>query len=81
MKRMLTCILFGMGISAVFAVGVLFNSAIEWVRESAERSMDCHVQVNLALIGYHDAHGRLPPAVIRGADGKPLYSWRVVILP
>jgi Protein of unknown function (DUF1559) len=30
---------------------------------------------------YHDEHGRLPPAVVYGADGKPLYSWRVVILP
>src|SRR4051812_38282459 len=31
--------------------------------------------------GYHDTHGRLPPAVVYGADGKPLYSWRVLILP
>jgi hypothetical protein len=30
---------------------------------------------------YHDTHGRLPPAVVYGANGKPLYSWRVLILP
>jgi hypothetical protein len=30
---------------------------------------------------YHDTHGRLPPAVVYGEDGKPLYSWRVLILP
>jgi hypothetical protein len=30
---------------------------------------------------YHDTHGRLPPAVVYGADGKPLVSWRVLILP
>lgn len=30
---------------------------------------------------YHDAHGRLPPAVVYGSDGQPLYSWRVLLLP
>src|SRR5947209_4748780 len=30
---------------------------------------------------YHDTHGQLPPAVVYGADGTPLYSWRVLILP
>jgi Protein of unknown function (DUF1559) len=30
---------------------------------------------------YHDKHGRLPPAVVYGADDKPLYSWRVLLLP
>ena len=26
-------------------------------------------------------HGHLPPAVVYGPDDKPLYSWRVLILP
>jgi Protein of unknown function (DUF1559) len=30
---------------------------------------------------YQDRHGRLPPAVVYGADGEPLYSWRVLLLP
>ena len=30
---------------------------------------------------YHDKHGQLPPAVVCGADGRPLHSWRVLILP
>jgi len=30
---------------------------------------------------YHDAHGRLPPAVVYGEHGQPLYSWRVLLLP
>lgn len=34
-----------------------------------------------ALNAYHDEHGTLPPAVVTDADGKPLYSWRVLILP
>ncbi len=30
---------------------------------------------------YQDTHGRLPPAVVYGDYGKPLLSWRVLILP
>jgi hypothetical protein len=37
--------------------------------------------VALALHNYHDKHGRLPPAVVYGEDGKPLHSWRVLLLP
>jgi hypothetical protein len=33
------------------------------------------------LHNYHDANGRLPPAVVYGKDRKPLYSWRVLLLP
>jgi hypothetical protein len=30
---------------------------------------------------YEATHGRLPPAAVCGPDGKPLLSWRVLILP
>jgi hypothetical protein len=35
----------------------------------------------MAVHNYESKHGRLPPAVVYGADGKPLLSWRVLILP
>ena len=35
----------------------------------------------LALHDYEDRHGRLPPAAVRGKDGTPLLSWRVLLLP
>jgi hypothetical protein len=38
-------------------------------------------QVVLALHNYHDTWGTFPPAVVNDADGKPLYSWRVLVLP
>lgn len=38
-------------------------------------------QIALALHNYHDANGKFPPAVVTDADGKPLYSWRVELLP
>src|SRR5262245_28247263 len=37
--------------------------------------------MGLALLEYADAHGRLPAAAVRSKDGKPLLSWRVLILP
>ncbi len=33
------------------------------------------------MFTYQDEHGRLPPAVVYGEDGRPLYSWRVLLLP
>ena len=37
-------------------------------------------QIGFALHSYHDVHGRFPTDVV-SADGKPLLSWRVEILP
>jgi hypothetical protein len=34
-----------------------------------------------ALRAYHEANGRLPPAAVTGEGGRPLYSWRVLLLP
>jgi hypothetical protein len=39
------------------------------------------MQLGMALHSYQDRHGHLPPAVVYGADGTPLHSWRVLILP
>ena len=38
-------------------------------------------QIGLALQNYHDAYGSFPPAYMADADGKPIHSWRVLILP
>jgi hypothetical protein len=38
-------------------------------------------QIGLAFHAYHDVNGKLPPAVVSGKDGRPLYSWRVLLLP
>jgi hypothetical protein len=37
--------------------------------------------IGIAMHNYHDLRKRFPDAAIRGADGKPLLSWRVHILP
>jgi hypothetical protein len=37
--------------------------------------------VMLAMHNYHAAYNRLPGPAIMSADGKPLLSWRVALLP
>ncbi|MEX1233143.1 MAG: DUF1559 domain-containing protein [Planctomycetaceae bacterium] len=38
-------------------------------------------QIGLALHNYHDAHGSFPPAYLADEHGRPMHSWRVLILP
>jgi len=35
----------------------------------------------MAMRGYHELNGHLPPAVVKDNQGRPLYSWRVLLLP
>jgi hypothetical protein len=38
-------------------------------------------KLQLALLNYHEVHGSFPPAYVADADGRPMHSWRVLILP
>jgi len=49
-----------------------------------QRKADCqnHLkQIGLALQNYLAAQGAFPPAYIVDADGQPMHSWRLLILP
>jgi hypothetical protein len=52
-------------------------------RESVRRASCGHQirQIALALYCYHEKHGHFPPAYIADKNGKPMHSWRVLILP
>ncbi|MGQ0633032.1 MAG: DUF1559 family PulG-like putative transporter [Planctomycetaceae bacterium] len=52
-------------------------------RDGAKRaSCNCQLkQIGLALHNYREAYGSFPPAYIAGPDGRPMHSWRVLILP
>jgi len=65
------------GLLAMLARGVL-NA-----REAARRSQcTCNLcSIKLALHNYHEAYKTLPPAYIADANGKPMHSWRVLLLP
>ena len=38
-------------------------------------------QIAIAIMNYADVNGTLPPAFVADANGKPMHSWRVLILP
>ncbi len=38
-------------------------------------------QIGIALLNYKDEHGSYPPAYTVDAAGKPLHSWRTLLLP
>ena len=64
-------------------LAALLIPAVGAAREAA-RNVQCVnnlKQIALALHSYHDTHKTFPPAYIPDADGQPLVSWRVLILP
>jgi hypothetical protein len=83
----------GMGCLSFFALFMLcvigcdmiglFLPAVQAAREAARRAQCTN---NLKEIGkgiqrYYEAKGVFPPAFIADKDGKPMHSWRVLILP
>ena len=74
----LVCLL----VCLMFLIALLLP-AVSPAREAARRSQCCNQmkQIALALHNYAQANGCLPPAYIADKNGKPMHSWRVLILP
>lgn len=77
-------------LAAVAVVFVILGGCLllPCAREGGIREIDARMTsgfrikgIGRALHDYHAVHKKLPPAVIRDKDGKPLYSWRVALLP
>jgi len=73
-------------VAVVGILGVLIALLLPANRSvpEASRRMQCsnHLkQIALALQNYADTYGSLPPAHTVDAEGKPLHSWRTLILP
>ena len=78
--RLLGCL------SVIGIFGLLFALFIPGPRRSREalRRMSCEnnlKQIGLALHAYADEYGEFPPAYTVDAEGRPLHSWRTLILP
>ncbi len=64
-------------------VGLCVLPNIRMSRGAARRSMCANnlKQIILALHNYHDVYKSFPPAYVADENGKPMHSWRVLILP
>ena len=66
-------------------LGVLFYLVLPTVRsDPSPRREQCHNNLKclaLAMHHYHEKNGCYPPAFIPDKNGKPMHSWRVLLLP
>jgi hypothetical protein len=53
------------------------------VRTAAARAQSSNNlrQMAIAMHNYHDVHGAFPPPAVYDKEGKPILSWRVLLLP
>jgi prepilin-type processing-associated H-X9-DG protein len=62
---------------------ILALPAVGAAREAARRAQCTNnlKQIGLALMNYESSYGTFPPAATFDSSGKPLLSWRVLVLP
>ncbi|HVC94394.1 MAG TPA: DUF1559 domain-containing protein [Pirellulales bacterium] len=71
------------GLLVAGVLAALLIPAVSAAREAARRSScNNHIkQIGLAMQEYADQYKMFPPAYTVDADGKPMHSWRVLLLP
>jgi hypothetical protein len=67
----------------LLSASAALTDAVVKVRYSAARAQGTNnlKQIALAMHNYHDTNKRFPAQAVYSPDGKPLLSWRVLILP
>lgn len=74
---MVAAVLF-LGLAAIWVFVSLRQARDALLRSECKNDMHAIV---LALHSYHDAYGSFPPAYVADERGRPMHSWRVLILP
>ncbi len=70
-------------IAIIALLVALLLPAVSTARHAARR-VQCTSnlkQIAIGLYNYREVYGSFPPAYVADANGKPLYSWRVLLLP
>ncbi len=82
-QRRTAVILFLATVTALGVVvgGIFLKAALELPAAQGAKCVNNLSQIQIALLSYHDVYGSFPPAYLADADGKPMHSWRVLILP
>ena len=68
-----------MGVSGVLPYLLMMPSQAP--QRARTRCISNLKQIGLALLQYEASHGCFPPAYVADESGKPMHSWRVLILP
>lgn len=72
------------GVLVLLLGACLGAPAIQSGARSGARRSQCSnnlKNISLALQNYHDTFGSFPPAFVADESGRPMHSWRVLILP
>jgi prepilin-type processing-associated H-X9-DG protein len=79
-QRLIECSFVAVLVICLMAMLIPVRPSMRGVRPLHGRCKNNLRQIGLALWNYHDEHGTFPPAYIADKDGKPMHSWRVLIL-
>ena len=86
MPRFVIFAVLGFLLATVVCAGILMAvlpEVMEPARDSARR-LQCsnNLQlIGLAMHNYHAVYGSFPPAYVADAEGRPMHSWRALLLP
>jgi hypothetical protein len=70
-----------LGIAALFFLAILMPFPGGHHGTSRRECRNNLKQIGIALHNYYDDHRSFPPAYVADENGKPMHSWRVLILP
>lgn len=82
-RRIRTTVVFLVAALILAAFGTWLTSAVFQARESARRiACNGHLfYIAIAMHEYHQTYHCYPPAYVADKNGKPMHSWRVLLLP